>query len=737
MSSRNLERRLAAAFASCVVALVTAAPAPAAPAASRRKALLIGINEYVAVPDLRGALNDVDMMEELLVTRFGFREQDIEVIRDEAGTREGILAALDRLAQRVEPGDFVYVHYSGHGSQAPDASGDESDGFDETLVPQDGRTSGVPDITDDELASALSKLDARQVFIVLDSCHSGTATRGVVQPRAVPTDLRADLYPATSTRAVVPLVQANHVLMTGAADNQEALDGPVDGRLHGLFSYALARSMANSAPGTSPRMILVGVGAELERIKAQLGLRSMPEPQLEAPADRLEAALFEPPAAEPEPTPADAGQGEPAPQSARLPWVTLEKLGDGRVRLLQGQRLGAAVGSIWGVYPAGELRFAPGEALAQAEVSAVEGADATAKLDPADAALPDGARAILLAPPPSEDRVPVRLSDADGERAARLQAALRERLDAVVFVPDGEFARFAVQVGDDGCQVFGADGSFEIASFTAGDEDALAGELAALFARSMTAAELLALDNPATTLQLELATAGNGGASESTSDDGVIVSAGTSAPVYRIRKAGEPRSATNSLQLRIQPSAACYLSVVDVDSEGRIYLLFPNALSEAKGYLPDGRLEAGEPVLIPDSLESGNQAGFHIDYSPPVGTDTVRAFCAVDRSVAVAMRDAIGALESDASPASRGVRDEVRRSLDELRTLLARTSARGLKLVPDVPEQVAQVEQPEPEPTPVPEPEPAPTPEPEPAPAKPPAPPPDWVAASLSLEVAE
>ena len=229
-------------------------------------------------------------MREVLITRWNFAPANIETLLDEQATRANILAALNRLVGVAGPDDTVYVHYSGHGSQVQDLNGDETDGLDETIVAQDGRSGDVPDIVDDELDVIFAKLHARSAVIVLDSCHSGTATRAFdIRARSIPQDTRLDLYrtgiPGTSTRGITPLKRSRFVVMSGAADNEEALDGPVEGRYHGFFSYALARSFTSARPGASPRQIFAGVAGELGRIQTTFGRTSMPEPQLEAPPE--------------------------------------------------------------------------------------------------------------------------------------------------------------------------------------------------------------------------------------------------------------------------------------------------------------------------------------------------------------------------------------------------------------------------------------------------------------------
>lgn len=144
-------------------------------------ALLIGIDRYPKVPALVGSKNDVDNMRRFAQTTLGFRPEDTKILVDEQATRQGILAALDDwLVKGTRPGDRVLFYYSGHGAQTPDQNGDEEDGLDEALVSYDtylnhGAYQNL--VIDDELEAIFKQLDDRRVMILIDSCHSGTATR--------------------------------------------------------------------------------------------------------------------------------------------------------------------------------------------------------------------------------------------------------------------------------------------------------------------------------------------------------------------------------------------------------------------------------------------------------------------------------------------------------------------------------------------------------------------------------
>eukprot|EP01101_Sappina_pedata_P005145 TRINITY_DN22_c1_g1_i3.p1 TRINITY_DN22_c1_g1~~TRINITY_DN22_c1_g1_i3.p1 ORF type:complete len:228 (+),score=81.62 TRINITY_DN22_c1_g1_i3:65-685(+) len=89
--------------------------------------------------------------------------------------KKNIEASMKWLVEDNQPGDLLFFHYSGHGSQAQDTNGDEADGTDETIVPLDYKTAGQ--ITDDDMHTMLVKPLKKGVrfYVIFDSCHSGTA----------------------------------------------------------------------------------------------------------------------------------------------------------------------------------------------------------------------------------------------------------------------------------------------------------------------------------------------------------------------------------------------------------------------------------------------------------------------------------------------------------------------------------------------------------------------------------
>ena len=66
-----------------------------------KRALLIGINKYQELPWLSGSKNDVAVMRELLIRRYGFSESNIRTLLDEQATRSAILDAMENLVKQL------------------------------------------------------------------------------------------------------------------------------------------------------------------------------------------------------------------------------------------------------------------------------------------------------------------------------------------------------------------------------------------------------------------------------------------------------------------------------------------------------------------------------------------------------------------------------------------------------------------------------------------------------------
>lgn len=189
--------------------------------AGRKWAVLVGVDVYEPVAEshkgkcdtrgipieyltLHGAVSDILQVKQHLIDHMGVDKCRIRTLitrpwddrpiigstelspSDGTPTYSNIIEALAWVLDNAEKDDLVYFHYSGHGAQAttvfPNLKGE--DGLDEALVPTDANNGGKY-VRDVEMALWLKKMVKMGliVTVVLDSCHSGSATRGAGRVR--------------------------------------------------------------------------------------------------------------------------------------------------------------------------------------------------------------------------------------------------------------------------------------------------------------------------------------------------------------------------------------------------------------------------------------------------------------------------------------------------------------------------------------------------------------------------
>lgn len=81
-----------------------------------------------------------------------------------------------------EPGTCNFFHYSGHGGQVQDPTGNHPSGLLDTICPVDFLTAGQID-SDTLHTHLVSRLPpSSTLFVILDCCHSGSALESVSLP---------------------------------------------------------------------------------------------------------------------------------------------------------------------------------------------------------------------------------------------------------------------------------------------------------------------------------------------------------------------------------------------------------------------------------------------------------------------------------------------------------------------------------------------------------------------------
>jgi hypothetical protein len=259
------------------------------------RALIVGINKYQdPANNLRGCVNDALMMAKIATDHAGFPHDQVRLLCDQRATTAAIRSRLKWLVKDAAPGSSLLFHYSGHGSQVRDRNGDElDDHLDEIICPHD--LNWDDPITDDEFAALIATVPADvRLTIVLDCCHSGTATREFFKERpkaGEPMRLRyltpppdvawraaagVEVDTASPERTVnmkakrvgvqrfgLALTDQNVVLVAGCKSTQTSADAFIDHDYHGALTYGLYQALEGAKYQATNRQLVQKAAAWL------------------------------------------------------------------------------------------------------------------------------------------------------------------------------------------------------------------------------------------------------------------------------------------------------------------------------------------------------------------------------------------------------------------------------------------------------------------------------------------
>ncbi len=258
-----------------------------------KRAFIVAIGDY---SDFRSwkhisSVDDIPYIKAGLF-QFGFEEKNIDTLTNERATKDRILKELDAFAGKCLPGDIAVFVFCGHGQQVMDdpAHPDEFDGYDEALVPFEtsGRydpvsNTGDKHLRDDELFVKLKAIHDKvgsngTLMVLIDACHSGTATRAdeFLVARGSPKPLAPDDF---VPRIQVALDQKGggfsdnapleHMIVFSAsgADQLNYQTKDEQGKGVGVLSYAFAKTCMELKPGDNYALMFEKMKARIQANK--------------------------------------------------------------------------------------------------------------------------------------------------------------------------------------------------------------------------------------------------------------------------------------------------------------------------------------------------------------------------------------------------------------------------------------------------------------------------------------
>ncbi len=617
----------------------------ASSATAAQRALIVGIDRYAppaadrrpaagetgrrAWTDLEGAVNDARALREILLARYGFRDEDVVLLVNEQATREEILKRFaGHLVAPSAPGDLALFFFAGHGSQVANSGSAEPDRMDESLVPADSRL-GAPDLRDKELRALFNRALDRGAKLVamLDCCHSGSGSRGAA-PMAAVRALPLDPRDVADAGAAGPAPEARGALVLAAAQDYQAASEAYERQgdhyvTHGAFSLAMLDVLRTAAPEEPAQRLFL-------RIRARMQARgAVQEPVLSGRPEDVQKPLFAR-------TNGSNGAVRAAAAVLRVsPEGTVEIQGGWASGFAEGCELRRVEG---GDAPPVRLRIDRLQGLSRCEARVIDGD--LASVTPGDLfALdrwpPSSSRALKLWPADRPLDLPAEASAGGPWRSAPVPAALVRALTAPgagiagpwVWTPEAKNADYWL-VGREGAN--GLDFAWlAVAPIQGGASDSPypsrtdwisgreietaareLGELAGKLARRYAWLNLEAPPQADFPYSLALKDTQTG----------------------ELRRGGDlPGGHRHRLVLRAEPGtlaagvAPRYVYVFVLDSDGASTLVYPpSGTGNVENRLP---VEAGRP---PAEIELGVQYGLEVEVAEPYGTDVYMIITSAD-----------------------------------------------------------------------------------------------------------
>ena len=187
-------RRVAAVLAGCLAAVAcagvpataVAAPAeqgwpdlsvaaPAVTVGEADAAVIVAVDDYLAVPDIPGATGNANDWYSYLTQTRGISGLRVHMLKGSNATREKIQRALPQAAGSVGEGGRLWFVFIGHGAPARDGKGGVLVGYD---AQQDPDSLYARSVTQDEVLAAMAGGESHANVLVLDACFTGRAGDG-------------------------------------------------------------------------------------------------------------------------------------------------------------------------------------------------------------------------------------------------------------------------------------------------------------------------------------------------------------------------------------------------------------------------------------------------------------------------------------------------------------------------------------------------------------------------------
>jgi hypothetical protein len=214
-------------------------------------AVVIGINAYPNVRQLKFAVNDARMFYDHLVKDNKIPTENVTLLVDREATLTKLRSALGtHLKNKGGKEDMVIIFFAGHGATEKDVMSPDGDGLEKYLLPYDAdpRDLYATALPMGEISRIFKRIRSERLVFLADSCYSGASggrTIDITGIRASISDAFLDRVASGKGRVIMTASGANEV----SAENDELK--------HGVFTYYLVEGLKGMADADGDGLITV------------------------------------------------------------------------------------------------------------------------------------------------------------------------------------------------------------------------------------------------------------------------------------------------------------------------------------------------------------------------------------------------------------------------------------------------------------------------------------------------
>lgn len=220
----------------------------------RRKnvwAVIIGINNYPNIRQLKYAVNDARMFYDYLVHDNHIPSEYVTLLVDQKATLTKLRSVLGtHLKNMAGKNDMVIIFFAGHGAIEKEVMSPDGDGLEKYLLPYDADPKDLyaTALPMGEISRIFERIRSERLVFIADSCYSGASGGRTIDIAGI----RANISEAFLDRVTGG---KGRVIMTASGANEVSAEN--DELKQGVFTYFLIEGLRGKADADRDGLITV------------------------------------------------------------------------------------------------------------------------------------------------------------------------------------------------------------------------------------------------------------------------------------------------------------------------------------------------------------------------------------------------------------------------------------------------------------------------------------------------